>query len=109
MVQVGRHVGALQRSSVLGNEVLRAGSPGRQLHAVHRLAILAQAQWQLLQVHQEAAARSDAAAIRDVVVYCKSLQGGAEVGRHIRMQLLQDDQVSAARGASLFHKLFSSG
>lgn len=40
MVQVGRDMGALERRAVLGQEVGRAAGPGRQLHLVHRLAIL---------------------------------------------------------------------
>ena len=56
-MQVGRDIGAFQCSPVLGYEVLGAVGPGRQLHCIHRLAILAQPQGQPLIVHQEAAHR----------------------------------------------------
>ena len=53
-MQVCRDKGALQRSTMLGCEVLRAAGPGWQLHSIHRLAILARAQRQPLIVHQKA-------------------------------------------------------
>ena len=55
VVQVGRDKGAFQGSPVLGYEVLGAIGPGWQLYCVHRLAVLAEPQWQPLIVNQETA------------------------------------------------------
>ena len=41
VMQIGRDKGAFQSSPVLGNEVLGTVGPGRQLHCIHRLPILA--------------------------------------------------------------------
>ena len=55
MVQVGRHEGALKRSTVGLQEVGRALGPAGQLHIAHQLPILALAQRQVVQIHQKAA------------------------------------------------------
>lgn len=55
VVQVGRDKGAFQCSPVHGYEVLGAIGPGWQLYCIHRLAVLAEPQWQPLIVNQETA------------------------------------------------------
>lgn len=55
VMEIGRHIGALQSCAVGLQEMGRAICPVWQLHITHKLPILALAQCQVMDVHQKAA------------------------------------------------------